>query len=69
MQKVSARLIVNFTDRDHHRSERSVNVGLKALRQTGESEAISASMREYPDARQSAHQAEKRWGVRAGRSG
>jgi hypothetical protein len=32
-----------------------MNVGLKTFRQTGESEAISAAMHEYPDARQSAH--------------
>jgi hypothetical protein len=37
MKKVPARLIVNFTERDHHRPQRSMDRGLKAFRKPGES--------------------------------
>jgi len=48
MQEASAHLIVNFADRDHHRPQRSMNVGLKALRQLGESKATAAEVEKIP---------------------
>jgi hypothetical protein len=37
MKQVPARPIVNFTERDHHRPQRSMDRGLKAFRKPGES--------------------------------
>jgi hypothetical protein len=51
MKKVPARLVVNFTDRDHGRPERSMDFGLKALRKPGESKAISVDVRKDAHAR------------------
>jgi len=37
MKQVPACLMVNFTERDHHRPQRSMDRGLKAFRKPGES--------------------------------
>jgi hypothetical protein len=50
MKKAPPRLVVNFTDRDHYRPERSMNLGLKALRKPGESKVIFPELRKDPHA-------------------